>query len=99
MHLLRVWIALGLVAACAAHAAVIYKWTDADGVVHYSDQSVPGSEKIVTSSSSSNGIAVGTARSPSIATSGKKSPSHLEYSAFALDSPANQHSFFAYQLI
>src|SRR3981189_1798206 len=63
MPLLRVWIALGLVAACAADAAVIYKWTDADGVVHYSDQSVPGAEKIVTSSSSSNGIPVADAAS------------------------------------
>jgi hypothetical protein len=99
MHLLRVWIALGLVAACAADAAVIYKWTDADGVVHYSDQPVPGAEKIVTSSSSSNGIAVGTARAPSIATSGKKAPSHLEYSAFAIESPAKEQAFFGDEII
>ncbi len=31
------------------HSAVVYKWTDADGVVHFSDQPVPGAEKIVTS--------------------------------------------------
>ena len=99
MHLLRVWIALGLVAACAADAAVIYKWTDADGVVHYSDQSVPGAEKIVTSSSSSNGIAVGTARATSIGTSSKKAPSHLEYSAFAIESPAKEQVFFGDEII
>jgi hypothetical protein len=99
MHLLRVWIALGLVAACAADAAVIYKWTDADGVVHYSDQSVPGAEKIVTSSGSSNGIAVGAARAPSIATSGKKAPSHLEYSTFAIESPTREQVFFGDEII
>ena len=48
MHLARLWIGLGLIAACAAPAAVIYKWTDADGVVHYSDQAVPGAEKITS---------------------------------------------------
>jgi hypothetical protein len=48
MHPRRLWIVLGLLTAVAAQAAVIYKWTDANGVVHYSDQPVPGAEKIVT---------------------------------------------------
>ena len=26
-------------------SAVVYKWIDADGVVHFSDQPVPGAEK------------------------------------------------------
>jgi hypothetical protein len=100
MHLLRLWIALGLVAACAADAAVIYKWTDADGVVHYSDQAVPGAEKIVTSSSSSNGIGGGAgARGPSAATSSKKAPSRLEYSTFAIESPAKEQVFFGDEII
>lgn len=45
-----------LIGACASglvpltgHALVIYKWTDAQGVVHYSDQPVPGAEKVLTS--------------------------------------------------
>jgi hypothetical protein len=49
MYPLQRLLALGLVATFAAHAAVVYKWVDGDGVVHYSDQPVPGSEKIVTS--------------------------------------------------
>jgi hypothetical protein len=49
MHLLQRLLALGLLATSATQAAVVYKWVDADGVVHYSDQPVPGSEKIVTS--------------------------------------------------
>jgi hypothetical protein len=45
MHPLRPWIVLAAFAAFAAQAAVIYKWTDANGVVHYSDQPVPGSRE------------------------------------------------------
>jgi hypothetical protein len=99
MHLLRLWIALGLVAACAADAAVIYKWTDADGVVHYSDQAVPGAEKIVTSSSSRNGIAVGAARAPSSAAPGNKAASRFDFAAFAIESPAKEQSFYGDEVI
>jgi Domain of unknown function (DUF4124) len=99
MHLLRLWFALGLVAACVADAAVVYKWTDADGVVHYSDQPVPGAEKIVTSSSSSNGIGVGAARGPSVAAPNKKAPSRIEYTIFAIESPAKEQAFFGDDII
>ncbi|HLZ96991.1 MAG TPA: DUF4124 domain-containing protein [Steroidobacteraceae bacterium] len=100
MHLLRLSIALGLVAACAAHAAVIYKWTDADGVVHYSDQAVPGAEKIVTSSSSSNGIGGGRApAAASTAPAGKAQPSGNEYTSVAIESPAKGQVFFGDEII
>ena len=57
MHLRRTWIALGLSALISAvPAAVVYKWIDADGVVHFSDQPVPGAEKITTSGGSTRGI-------------------------------------------
>jgi Domain of unknown function (DUF4124) len=57
MHLRRTWIAFGLSALIsAAPAAVVYKWVDADGVVHFSDQPVPGAEKITTSGGSTHGI-------------------------------------------
>ena len=93
MHLLRLWFAFGLVAACAVDAAGIYKWTDADAVVHYSDQPVPGAEKIVTSSNSSNGIGGG-GRASSVAAPSKKAPSRIEYTSFAIASPAKEQSFF-----
>ena len=48
MHPRRLWILLGLLTAVTAQTAVIYKWTDANGVVHYSDQPVPGAERIIT---------------------------------------------------
>jgi hypothetical protein len=81
---------------------VIYKWTDADGVVHYSDQAVPGAEKIVTSSGSSNGIGGGTGPShaPSAgATAGKKATSRLEYAAFSIESPTREQVFFGEEII
>jgi hypothetical protein len=57
MHLRRTWIALGLSTLISAvPAAVIYKWIDADGVVHFSDQPVPGAEKITSSGGSTRGI-------------------------------------------
>jgi hypothetical protein len=57
MPLCRIWIAVGLLALLSsAPAAVIYKWTDADGVVHFSDQPVPGAEKVTTSGGSTRGI-------------------------------------------
>jgi hypothetical protein len=53
MHPRGSWIVLGLLAALTAQSAVVYRWVDADGVVHYSDQAVPGAEKIVTAGRSS----------------------------------------------
>jgi hypothetical protein len=93
MHLWRLWIALGLFAAFAAGAAVIYKWTDADGVVHYSDQPVPGAEKIVTSAGSANGIGGG-ASSVAAATPSKGPVSGVDYSVFAIESPSKEQVFF-----
>jgi hypothetical protein len=57
MHPPRSWIIPGLLVALAAQSAVVYKWTDANGVVHYSDQSVPGAERIVIAGSSINSAA------------------------------------------
>jgi hypothetical protein len=97
MHLRRLWIALGLFAAFAAGAAVVYKWTDTEGVVHYSDQAVPGAEKIVTSSGSANGIG-GSTRSPAN-TPTKVPPTGLDYTAFAIESPAKEQVFFGDEIV
>jgi hypothetical protein len=93
MHLWRLWIAFGLFAAFAAGAAVIYKWTDADGVVHYSDQPVPGAEKVVTSSGSANGIG-GDAHSAAAPTTDKSPASGVDYSVLVVASPAQEQVFF-----
>src|ERR1700687_2151881 len=94
MHLCRSWIACGPLARAASsfavHAAIVYKWTDADGVVHFSDQPVPGAEKFVITGSSR----IGTATSGS----GRVTPAQAKSTAVAtplslsIDSPANEQT-------
>lgn len=80
-------------AAFAAQAAVVYKWTDADGVIHYSDQPVPGAEKIYTASSTAGSVVRGSAASDSSAPSAKKTGG-LGYTEFAIISPTPEQTFF-----
>jgi Domain of unknown function (DUF4124) len=97
MHLRKTWVLLSLLSALAAQAGVIYKWTDADGVVHYSDQESPGAEKIFTSGIPSNGSANrgSPARGTSVAGSQVAKPvGGLNYSQFAISSPVNDQTFF-----
>ena len=98
MHLVRLCTALGLLASLAAGAAVVYKWTDADGVVHFSDQAIPGAEKIVTSSASSNGVSAG-GRGGSGAALRPIPGTGLDYRRFMLESPANEQVFFNDEVI
>src|ERR1700722_8404525 len=100
MHPWRPWIVLAALAAFAGQAAVVYKWTDSDGVVHYSDQPVPGAEKITTAGSASSGISTGAVRgasgpgSGSASTGAKKAVPGLGYTQFAITSPIPDQSFF-----
>jgi hypothetical protein len=84
---------LASLAAFAGQAAVIYKWTDAQGVVHYSDQSVPGAQKIYTTSPASAGSGApsnANAQAPAIpGTTAKQG-----YSIVAITSPSAEQSFF-----
>ena len=97
MHLCRSCIALGLLAVLTAafsvQAIVVYKWTDADGVVHFSDQPVEGAEKITTGSgTSSHGIL--SQRAPNaVATEKPKTKGPLDYTRFAIMSPAPDQTF------
>jgi Domain of unknown function (DUF4124) len=91
---------LSLLAAFAVQAAVVYKWVDADGVVHFSDQPTPGAEKIYTSSSSAGtaasapGSAAGSRQAPKSAAA-----SGLNYAEFSIVSPANDQTFFGDDVI
>ena len=81
-------------------AAVIYKWTDADGVVHFSDQAVPGAEKILTSSGSSARSGAAPAASNTAATAQPKpKPAALNFTQFSIVSPANQETITGNQPI
>jgi hypothetical protein len=92
MHLRKPWVLLSVLAAFAVQAGVIYKWIDADGVVHYSDQAVPGAEKIATSSSSLNRSASG----PSQPATGTAPPKPGASAALQLTllSPSPEQVFF-----
>jgi hypothetical protein len=95
MHLCRSWIALGVLAMIAGsldvEAAVVYKWTDPDGVIHFSDQPVPGAERIVTASGSARtgGIQLG-ANAPAAAK--PKSGAAPAFAQFAITSPAHEET-------
>jgi Domain of unknown function (DUF4124) len=97
MQLWRPWIVLGVLAAVAAPAAVVYKWTDADGVVHYSDQSIPGAEKIYTTSSAANPSVP--AGRPAVAPTAKTPTSGLQFERLTISSPNAEETFFGDEVI
>jgi hypothetical protein len=100
MHPRQIWLAIGLLAAFTVQAAVIYRWVDADGVVHYSDQSSPGAEKIVTGISS--GTAAPGARNastPAAQAPQRSSGGGLNYAEFSITSPASEQVFFGDDIV
>jgi Domain of unknown function (DUF4124) len=80
---------------------VVYKWTDAGGVVHYSDQPVPGAEKIFTATSSSAGAAAPARPNadPQNPSPKKSASAALTYNQFAITSPSADQTFFGDELI
>jgi hypothetical protein len=93
------WLAIGLLTAFTVQAAVIYKWVDADGVVHYSDQAQPGAEKIVTAGSSSSTVPGRNTTSPAPRTSQEGEQGGLNYTEFSISSPAPEQTFFGDDVI
>jgi hypothetical protein len=97
MHRCRSWILFGVWAACLApmsgSAMTVYKWTDAQGVVHFSDQPVEGAEKIVTSSGPGhNGImAESTPTTPAKPETQKKKT--LADAQISISSPSQEQTF------
>ncbi len=85
--------------AFGAQAAVVYKWTDADGVIHYSDQSVPGAEKIYTAGGGTAGSVRGPATSDSSSAGTKKDADALGYTEFAITSPTPEQTFFGDEVV
>jgi hypothetical protein len=100
MHPRRLWILAAILATFAGQAAVIYKWTDPNGLVHYSDQPVPGAEKIITSGSSLNGMASGGHDAAAGGTNAQKPPVPASvYNRFAITSPTPDQAFFGDEAI
>jgi hypothetical protein len=78
-----------------AHAAVIYKWTDAQGVVHYSDQPVEGAEKIVTAGGSTYSGAASVKGLQGLQGDKKeKTGPGLAFDTLSISSPTAEQSFF-----
>ena len=84
---------MGLLTAFTVQAAVIYKWVDADGVVHYSDQASPGAEKIVTAMSSAPASSTARNATGPVAPP-PKIQGGLNYTEFSITSPAPDQTFF-----
>ncbi len=95
MHPRQTWLAIGLLTAFTVQAAVIYKWVDADGVVHYSDQSSPGAEKIVTAvpSARPRHRQPATPSTPGVPPQ-RPAQGGLNYVEFSITSPTPDQTFF-----
>jgi hypothetical protein len=99
MHLRKSWVLLSVLTALVAtafavQAGVIYKWTDADGVVHYSDQAVPGAEKVGTSSTPINRSAAPSSSAEPAPNSTRAKPTGALSYQLTITSPANEQTFF-----
>jgi len=95
MHPWRTIIALILLAPCVVAAGTVYKWVDADGVVHYSDQPQDGAEKVQlgTVQSLAMPVARGAAAQPKPREEPKKAPLGLGYTAMKITSPTAGRTF------
>jgi hypothetical protein len=94
---MRIWqLALVcLLVGVVCRAAAVYKWIDADGVVHYSDQPTPGAEKIQTGTSSGRtGPSTTAPAAAKPVEKPKKRGSALDYDEFAIISPTQNQTFF-----
>ncbi len=90
---------IGVLTVFAVRAAVIYKWTDSDGVVHYSDQPIPGAEKIVTAGQPSIGSVSTHAPAVKSSSSTTAAGGNLTLSQFTITSPAAGQTFFGDEVI
>jgi hypothetical protein len=99
MHPRKLWLAASLLTAFAGQAAVIYKWVDADGIIHYSDQASPGAEKIYTSAPN-----IASSPRPQPTVGGQLAPPKpitggLNYTDFSITAPLNNQTFFGDDVI
>jgi hypothetical protein len=98
MHLWRQWLSLAALAALAtvtASATTVYRWTDADGVVHFSDQPAPGAEKVAIGPVKLYGTPTTSApaQAPKKTVTPAKPP-RLGYTSIVISSPTSEKTFF-----
>ena len=85
--------ALGLLVAAGLPAAEVYRWTDDDGVVHYSDQPHPGAEKIYLAEPNSS-RALSSARKRTDGTEPTASPDFVKYESLAVTAPVAEETLW-----
>jgi hypothetical protein len=88
-----------IVAAASALAATVYKWVDADGVTHYTDQPHPGAQKLQLQSAQTYSaaaeraaVAASAGAARRTATSAAKTAAPA-YSACQVTRPTNEEMF------
>jgi hypothetical protein len=88
-------LALVVFAPLATQAVVVYKWTDADGVVHFSDQPEPGAEKIPIGPAPLHGSVTAASPQPKKPQEKPKPPKppRLGYTDIAIVVPAPEKTF------
>jgi hypothetical protein len=90
MRRLASFLLLGV--ALSAGAAEIWRWKDAEGVVHYSDSPVPGAERVSVGQSSRTG-ANSSARPPVYVSTPQPQPQVTGYTSCLVTAPANDAVF------
>jgi hypothetical protein len=95
MRRLASFLLLGV--ALTAGAADIWRWKDAEGVVHYSDTPVAGAERIVVAGSQPSSESSRPAPAPATITAPGKAPAAqtVRYTRCAITQPENDQVFFA----
>ncbi len=95
MRRIAAFLLLGI--ALSASAADIWRWKDADGVVHYSDSPVPGAERITVGGSAPRPDATSPPPAPAAsAEAPAAAPRPAEaYTRCAVVQPKNDEVFFA----
>jgi hypothetical protein len=99
MHLWRQCIAMTVLTAVttlACIATTVYRWTDANGVVHFSDQPVPGAEKVAIGPTKLYGTPNPPTKQQKSAPEAPKKAQllHLGYTSLAVTSPTAEQTFF-----
>lgn len=87
-----IFILLGVLAATAVLADEAWKWTDEDGVVHYSDVPVKGAEPVNLSEfSKKTGASISNGRAPAAASEPEE---ELAYESITIAAPANEQTLW-----
>jgi len=83
--------------ALAASAADIWRWKDAEGVVHYSDTPVAGAERMVVTGSQSQSEDLAAVPAPAPAATPPAAPAApaVRYTRCTVTQPTNDQVFFA----